>query len=92
MTQLAVYGDVVSAAATLVHVFVPAGERWNCALATPDPPSAESDVTENVPLMMAPDAGAVTDPVGAELSTRTLAMVGDVKVLPTLSVVMTRRS
>ena len=42
--------------------------------------------------MIAPDAGAVTDPVGAVLSTRTLAMVADVKVLPTLSVVMTRRS
>ena len=90
--QLAVYGDVVSAVATLDHVLVPAGERWNNALATPDPRSAESEVTTTVPLMMADDAGAVTDPVGTVLSTRTLAMVADVKVLPTLSVVMTRRS
>ena len=49
-------------------------------------------MTATVPLMMADDAGAVTDPVGAVLSTRTLAMVAEVKVLPTLSVVMTRRS
>ncbi len=90
--QLAVYGDVASAVATLDHVLVPAGERWNSALATPDPPSAESDVTTKVPLMTALDAGAITDPVGAVLSTRTLAIVADVNVLPTLSVVTTRTS
>ena len=83
---------MVSAAATLVHVLAPAGERWNSALATPDPPSAEFAVTVNVPLMLADAAGAVIDPVGAVLSTRTLAMVADVKALPTLSVVITRRS
>ena len=92
MTQLAVYGDVVSAVATFVHVLVPAGERWNSALATPEPASAESEVIAKVPLMMADDRGAVTDPVGAVLSTRTLAIVAEVKALPTLSVVMTRRS
>ena len=41
---------------------------------------------------MADAAGAVIDPVGAVLSTRTLAIVAEVKTVPTLSVVMTRRS
>ena len=92
MAQLAVYGAVVSAAATFVQVLAPAGDRWKSTLATPEPPSAESDVTVKVPLMIALGAGAVIDPAGAVLSTRTLAMTPDVKALPTLSVVITRRS
>ena len=35
VTQLAAYGDVVSAAAMFVHVPAPAAEIWNNADATP---------------------------------------------------------
>jgi hypothetical protein len=45
-----------------------------------------------VPLTNAVAAGAVIDPVGAVLSMRTLAIVGEVEVLPTLSVATTRTS
>ncbi len=93
VTQLAVNGDAVSAAATFVQVSAPAGERWKSALATPDPPvSAEFAVTTDVPLMFAAAAGAVIDPEGAVLSTRTLAIAADVATLPPLSVATTRRS
>ena len=44
------------------------------------------------PRTFAAAAGAVTAPVGFVLSTRTLAIVAEVKVLPALSVVITRRS
>ena len=67
VTQLAVYGEVVSAAATFVQVLAPAGERWNSALATPEPASAEFEVSVNVPLMVALAAGAVTAPVGCRV-------------------------
>ena len=36
---------MVSAAPMFVQVPAPAGERWNCAVATPEPPSAEFEVT-----------------------------------------------
>src|SRR4051812_47415635 len=77
----------------VVQVFVPEGERWNVALATREPPvSAESELTVTVlPLTLAPLAGAVSEPVGSVLSTRTVT-VAEVKVLPAASVVMTRRS
>ena len=66
---------------------------WNCAELTPEPASAElADTATLAPAANAFAAGAVIDPVGAVLSIRTLAMVADVKVFPTLSVVTTRRS
>ena len=83
---------MVSAAATLAQVLVPAGDRWNCTLATPLPVSAESDVDIVIAPRRIPLVAAVTAPVGAVLSTRTLAIVADVNVFPTLSVVITRRS
>src|SRR5919108_595223 len=75
-----------------VHVPAPAGERWNCAEATPEPPSAEFESTEIVPRTTAPEAGAVTEPDGLLLSTRTLPTAADASELPALSVVITRRS
>ena len=77
---------------TFVQVLVPAGERWNSALATPEPASAESEVTVKVPLIVADAAGAVTDPVGACCRRVRWRSVAEVKVVPTLSVVITRRS
>ncbi len=71
----------------------PAGERWNCAFATPEPPSAELEETVTAaPRTLALAAGAVTEPVGFVLSTRTLVTSALVNVLPALSVVTTRRS
>jgi hypothetical protein len=75
-----------------VHEPAPAGERWNCAEATPEPPSPEFESTEIVPRTLAPVAGAVTEPDGFVLSTRTLATTAELSELPTLSVVTTRRS
>src|SRR5919204_218130 len=75
-----------------VHVPAPAGERWNCADATPEPPSAEFESTEIVPRTTAPEAGAVTEPDGLLLSTRTLPTAAEATLLPALSVVTTRRS
>ena len=83
----------MSAAPIVVQVPAPAGERWKRALATQKPPSAEFEVTETEePRTFAAAAGAVTAPVGFVLSTRTLVIVVEVKVLPALSVVITRRS
>ena len=65
----------MSAAPRFVHVPVPAGEVWNCTDATPEPVSAEFDVTVTVPLTAAPLAGAVIDPVGGMASTVTEALV-----------------
>ncbi len=71
----------------------PAGERWNWAFATPEPPSAELEETVTAfPRTLAEAAGAVTEPVGFVLSTRTLVTSAEVKLFPTLSVVTTRRS
>ena len=78
-------------AAWFVQVPAPAGERWNCVVATPEPASAELLVIAIVPRTFAPPAGAVTAPVGAVLSTRTV-IGADEKALPALSVVTTRRS
>ena len=92
VVQVTAYGAIVSAAPCAAQVLVPAGERWNWTDAMPDPPSAESVDIVIAPRRMPLVAGAVTAPVGAVLSTRTLAIVADVNVLPTLSVVITRRS
>ena len=79
--------------AIVVHVPVPAGERWKTAEAMPEPESLElEDTLTAAPETLDPDEGAVSDPVGAVLSTRTLTTVGDVELLPTLSEVTTRRS
>ena len=76
-----------------VQTPAPAGERWNCAFATPEPPSAEFELTVTAaPPTFALAAGAVTEPVGFVLSTRTFVISAEVKVLPALSVVITRRS
>ena len=59
----------MSAAPIVVQVPAPAGERWKRALATPEPPSAELEVTETeAPRTFAAAAGAVTAPVGFVLS------------------------
>src|ERR671922_199309 len=86
------YGALVSAEPMFVQLPVPAGERWNCAEATPEPPSAEFESTEIVPPTTAPALGAVTEPVGLVLSTRTFATAAEATLLPALSVVTTRRS
>ena len=65
----------MSAAPRFVHEPAPAGEVWNCTDATPEPVSAEFDVTVTVPLTAAPLAGAVIDPVGGMASTVTEALV-----------------
>ena len=76
----------------MVHAGAP-GERWKTADATPEPPSAEFEETVTaLPRTMAAAAGAVIDPVGFVLSTRTFVTSAEVKVLPALSVVTTRRS
>ena len=59
---------------------------------TPEPASAELDVTATDPRTFAAAAGAVTAPVGSVLSTRTLVTSVEVTVLPDLSVVITCRS
>ena len=77
----------------VVHVPAPAGERWNCAEATPEPPSAEFEETvTEFPRTLAEAAGAVIEPVGFVLSTRTFVTSAEVNVLPALSVVTTRKS
>ena len=80
-------------AAVAVQVFAPAGLRWKTIVSTPEPPaSAELLVrlTGGTP-SSAPAAGAVTAPVGAVLSTRTV-IAAEVKELPALSLVTTRTS
>ena len=79
-------------AAWFVQVPAPIGERWNWTVATPEPPvSAELLVSATVSRRLAAAAGAVTEPVGLVLSTRTV-IAAEVKTLPALSVVTTRRS
>ena len=52
-----------------VQTPAPAGERWNCAFATPEPPSAEFELTVTAaPRTLAAAAGAVTEPVGFVVS------------------------
>jgi hypothetical protein len=89
VSQVTPYGEVVSAALIVVQVPAPAGDRWNSADATPEPPSAEFDVTETLaPLTLALEAGAVIDPVGAVesfVNVRTVAL----EVFPALSVEVT---
>ena len=80
-------------AAVADHVPAPAGLRSNTTEATPEPPaSAELLVSAigGTPIS-APFAGAVTVPVGRVLSTR-MVIAAEVKALPALSVVVTRRS
>jgi hypothetical protein len=92
VSSVVVYGDALA---------LPNGTQiprlWkltsNDAEATPEPVSAEFDETVTAfPRTLALAAGAVTEPVGAVLSTRTFVIRADVNVLPTLSVVTTRRS
>src|SRR4051794_11701824 len=89
VSQLTEYGDVVSAAPMFVQIPAPAGERWNCAEAMPEPVSAESDETVTVaPLTLALAAGAVIDPLG---TVESLVKVSSVAfdVLPAASVDVT---
>ena len=60
-------------------------------MATPEPASAELLASTVEPLMFAPGAGEVTEPVGFVLSIRRFATTL-VLVLPTLSVASARRS
>jgi hypothetical protein len=61
--------------------------------ATPEPPSAAEDESWTFgPPTVAPDAGAVSEPVGGVLSTRTFDRTALVPVLPLPSVATTRRS
>ena len=79
-------------AAWFVQLPAPIGERWNWTVATPDPPeSVELLVRPIVPRTLSLSAGAVIEPVGFVLSTRTV-IVAEVWALPALSVVTTRRS
>ena len=72
--------------AIVVQVPAPAGERWNWAEATPEPPSAESEETVTAaPPTLAEAAGAVMAPVGAVESLVKVRVVA-LPVLPTLSV------
>ena len=79
----------MSAEPMVVHVPAPVGERWNRAEATPDPPSAEFELTATeLPRMLAAAVGAVIDPVGlveSFVNVRTLAF----DVLPAVSVDVT---
>src|SRR3972149_4773291 len=87
-------GPVTGAVLSTRTVIVAAagGERSKTTVATPEPPSAESDVSVTAgPFRFTPFAGAVTEPVGAVLSTRTV-IVPETKLLPARSVVVTRRS
>src|SRR5436190_10203764 len=72
-----------------VHVPAPAGERWNCAEATPEPGSAEFEETAtDEPRTLAELDGAVSDPVGfveSFVNVRTVAF----DVLPAASVDVT---
>ena len=83
VTQLTVNGVAVSAAPRLDHVAAPAGEVWNCAERTPEPASAELDVTATEPRTFAAATGAVTEPVGAVESS--VKVIADVAVLPKAS-------
>ena len=80
---------MVSAAPMFVQTPAPAGERWNWALATPEPPSAELEETATeLPRTFALEAGAVIAPVGlveSLVKVRTVAVL----VLPALSVEVT---
>ena len=78
-------------AAWFVHVPALIGERWNWTVARPEPPSAALLVSETVFRRLAASAGAVIEPVGFVLSTRTV-IVAEVTELPAKSVVTTRRS
>ena len=60
-----------------------AGEVWNCAEPTPEPASAELDVTATEPRTFAAATGAVTEPVGAVESI--VKVIADVAVLPNAS-------
>ena len=61
---------------------------WNCAVATPDPASAELDVTFTaLPRTFAAATGAVTDPVGAVESTVNVTAL--VAVFPAASATVT---
>src|SRR2546428_8534471 len=72
-----------------VQVPAPAGERWNWALATPEPPSAELEETATaLPRTLLLLAGAVTAPVGAVESLLRVSTVAAL-VLPALSVEVT---
>ena len=78
-------------AAWFVQLPAPAGERWNCTVATPEPLSAESLARATVPRRFAPVAGAVTEPVGGVLSSRTVTRA-DAAELPLTSLTNARRS
>ena len=78
--------------ASLASTLEVADVDWNSADATPEAASAELAVTVTVARTMADESGNVTAPVGAVLSTRTLAMVAEVATFPATSVVITRRS
>ena len=78
-------------AAWFVQVPAPAGERWNCTVATPEPVSAESLVRAIVPRTSAAAAGPVTVAGGDCVVDADVAST-EVNALPALSVVTTRRS
>src|SRR5712692_1007567 len=73
----------------VVQVPAPAGERWNWAEATPEPPSAELEETVTaVPRTFAEAAGAVSEPLGAVESFTSVSTVA-AEVLPAASVLVT---
>src|SRR5947209_4662458 len=75
------------------QLLAPAAEYWKAAEKTPEPASVEFDERVTAaPPTLEPAAGTLSLPDALPFSTRTLATVADVAVLPTLSVVTTRRS
>ena len=68
------------------------GSAGTATVATPEPPSAEFDVSATVPRTFGGVGRAVIVPVGSVLSTRTWIVAGAASALPAASVVKTRRS
>src|ERR671938_1431435 len=74
-----------------VHVPPPAGERWNWTDATPESPSVGAAEIVIVARTEEPSLGAVIEPPGFVLSTRTVT-AADAAEFPATSVVTARRS
>lgn len=86
------YGVPVTTAPMLLQVEPPREVYWNWTLATPEPESlAEPARPTAPPLITALALGVLSEATGAVLSIRTPLTVGDVNVLPTRSVMITRK-
>src|SRR4051812_46298893 len=81
-------GGLAAAAPMFDHVPAPAGELWNWAEATPEPPaSAEFELTVTaLPRTIAAEAGAVREPVGLVMSRVTVNVPVRVRFCPLVTV------